>query len=93
MKKKTIAFVLATMVAIGAVMPIAASAASTWNYGYNKSTMQDYNEYLHNSFRHYVTITKSGTTWYSGVAQPRYWAKLYVDYTGPYRVSYNKFDL
>ncbi|MCC2248887.1 hypothetical protein JUJ52_02805 [Virgibacillus sp. AGTR] len=93
MKKRTITFFLAALLIIGAIVPLSVSAASTWNYGYNKSTMQNYNEYYHSSLRHSNSMTKNDVMYFSPVASGGYWAKLYLDYTGPYRVTYAKYDL
>ncbi|MCY9099742.1 lactococcin 972 family bacteriocin [Bacillus inaquosorum] len=92
MKKKFAAFLLLTIVAISTIIPVAASAGSgeKWNYGYDKKKMQDYNDYYHWLYRHNSSITKKGINYPGRIAQPRYWSKLRLDYTGPYKVTYHK---
>ncbi|ESU31420.1 hypothetical protein G3A_16830 [Bacillus sp. 17376] len=93
MKRKALTFALTGMLAMGSLIPIAAKAAETWDYGYNKSTMQWYNYYYHTGYKHYGTITKNGVTYYGPVANAGYWSKLNLDYNGPYAASYNKHIL
>lgn len=93
MKKKTFTFALLGLLTIGSIIPITAKAAETWDYGFNKSTMQWYNYYLHSSLKHYGSITKNGVTYYGPVANAGGWSRLNLDCNGPYAATYNKHVL
>jgi hypothetical protein len=90
MKKKMLTFALLGVLGVSSIIPTVANGAETWNYGYNKSSMQWYNHYYHSDLRHYGSITKNGTVWYGLVANGGYWSKLNINFDGPYAVSYNK---
>lgn len=90
MKRKAITFALLGLLAVGAIVPMAAKAAESWDYGYNKSTMEWFNYYWHSSYKHYGTITKNGATYPGPVASPGYWSELNLPYNGPYAVTYGK---
>lgn len=91
MKRKVITASLLGLLAFGSIVPIAAKAAETWDYGYNQSTMQWYNYYYHTGYKHYGTITKNGVTYFGPTANPGYWSKLNLDFNGPYATTYNKY--
>ncbi|TYS89987.1 lactococcin 972 family bacteriocin [Rossellomorea aquimaris] len=91
MKKKLITFSLLSLLIVSAIIPLAASAAETWDYGYDKTNMRHYNHYYHSSYSHYTTTTKNGITYFGPTASPGYWSRFYLDYTGPYKVTFNKY--
>ncbi|MEB4596201.1 lactococcin 972 family bacteriocin [Bacillus amyloliquefaciens] len=94
MKKRFIAMLLTALVAVSVIIPISASAAAeTWNYGYDKKKMQHYSDYYHAFYRHYTTMTKNGVTYVGPTAQPKYWSKFRLDYTGPYKVTFKKYSI
>ncbi|WIY58771.1 lactococcin 972 family bacteriocin [Bacillus arachidis] len=93
MKKKAITFALSSMLAVGALVPITASAGSvdSWSYGFDKNKMKDYSIYNHQLARHSAGITKNGKTFKSEIAPRGVKAGIFLDYTGPYRVNYHKY--
>lgn len=91
MKRKVLTFTLIGLLAVGSIVPLTAKALESWNYGYNKSTMQWYNEYYHSQYRHYGTITRNGFTYAGPIAIPGSWSNLYIDYNGPYLATYDKY--
>ena len=91
MKKKFVTFALLGLLAISSIIPLTnAQAAESWDYGYNKSTMQWFNHYYHSSAKHYGSITKNGATWLGPTAGAGVWSRLNLDFNGPYAVTYNK---
>lgn len=91
MKKKISTFVLTGMLGIGILVPMA-SAAASHEYGYNKTTMQNYSFYKHDTVYHAAGMTKKGIAYRTDYASGGNWAKLFLDYTGPYAVTYQKYD-
>lgn len=89
-ERKVLTVSLLGLLAIGSILPIAAKAAETWDYGYNQSTMQWFNYYHHTAYKHYGTITKNGVTFLGPAANAGYWSKLNLDFSGLYATSYNK---
>lgn len=90
MKKKALTFALLGLLGVGSIVPITAKAAESWDYGYNKSSMQWYNHYYHTGYKHYGSITKNGVTYNGPTASAGYWSRLNLDFNGPYAVTYNK---
>lgn len=90
MKKKLLVGLLSLTLLVGVVIPLSASAAESWDYGYNKTTMQWYNDYLHSSKKHYGSIYKNGVTYFGPTANPNGWSRLRLDFNGPYAVQYYK---
>lgn len=90
MKKKLLVGLLSMALLAGAIVPTITSAAESWNYGYNKSTMQWYNDYNHSSYVHYGSIHKNGVTYFGPRASAGSWSRLRLDYNGPYLATYNK---
>ncbi|WP_103621409.1 hypothetical protein, partial [Bacillus thuringiensis] len=78
MKKKAVTFALLGLLAVGSIVPITAKAAETWDYGYNKSTMQWYNHYFHSSYKHYGSITKNKVTYFGPTAGPGGWSYFFL---------------
>lgn len=91
MKKKLVTFVLLAVIVVSFILPVAVQAAESWNRGYNKKSMQWYNNYLHSSCLHYGTIYKNGVTYKGPTASAGYWSKINLDFNGPYAVTYNKY--
>ncbi|UPM55545.1 lactococcin 972 family bacteriocin [Gottfriedia acidiceleris] len=91
MRKKILTASLLALFACGSILPIVSKAAESWDYGYNKSTMQWFNHYYHSNSKHYGTITKNGITWFGPTANPGKWSYFYLDFNGPYATTYNKF--
>jgi hypothetical protein len=91
MKRKIITVALLGLLAVGSIVPLATKAMETWDYGYDKSGMYDYNYYITSEgSQHYGSITKNGLTWFGPSKPANQWSKFNLDYTGPYLVTYNK---
>ncbi|MGE7939872.1 hypothetical protein [Bacillus paramycoides] len=91
MKKKAITLALSSMLGIGALVPIAASAAESFDTGFDQNKMRNYAIYYHSDRVHASGITKKGYPFKSAAVAPGYKAALYLDYTGPYAVTYQKY--
>lgn len=93
MKKKVITVALSSMLAVGALVPITASAGGfeSWSYGFDKNKMQDYSIYRHDLYNHSSGITKKGKTFFSKIAPKGVNAGIFLDFTGPYKVDYHKY--
>jgi hypothetical protein len=93
LRRKVLTIALLGLLGLGSIVPITAQAAESWDYGYNKSTMQWYNHYYHSSYKHYGSIRKNGVTYFGPTANAGYWSRFYLDYNGPYAVTYNKHTI
>ncbi|MEH6978731.1 hypothetical protein, partial [Bacillus pseudomycoides] len=91
MKKKAITFALSSMLAVGALVPITASAKESWSYGYNKDGMFHYSVYGHSIFNHSSGITRANVNYRSTIAPPGKAAVKHLPYNGPYNVTYQKY--
>ncbi|ARJ25770.1 hypothetical protein B7492_32560 (plasmid) [Bacillus mycoides] len=91
MKKKAITLALSAMLGIGALVPIAASAAESFDTGFDQNKMEHFAIYYNSVFTHASGITKNGHAYKSTVAPAGYKAALHLSYTGPYAVTYQKY--
>ncbi len=91
LKKKAITLALSAMLGIGALVPIAASAAESFDTGFDKNKMEHYAIYYHSSRVHASGITKNGTPYKSVAVGAGYKAALHLAFTGPYAVTYQKY--
>lgn len=94
MKKriKSITVMLSIIIALLMSVPVMALAASDWYYGYDPDLMQNYSTYYHSDIDHAAGMTKNGVVYSTGRVSPGYWADLRLSYTGPYLVTYQKYD-
>ncbi|OQR53258.1 hypothetical protein [Bacillus sp. CDB3] len=91
MKRKAITVALSSMLSIGALVPITASAAESFDTGFDKNKMEHFAIYYHSSRSHASGITKNGHAYKSTAVPASYKAALHLGYTGPYAVTYQKY--
>lgn len=92
MKKKITKVIASGLLIVGSIVPTIVSASTSWNFGYSPSSYTWYNKYYNSSRRHFVTIAANNKTYYSGIAGSGTLVSLTVGCTGPYIVTYSKFD-